>query len=484
MDAMSNHSPQHTVQDDESWKNSDFLSFTAADADADADKEESDDDHTHDISEKDDSDARHRTNHEKRPRSDINNKTMSLTSVSSLPPWMDEPHYYKFHRNVPKLVLLHDEIVSFAKLMEPRPEELENRQNFIKEVEKVVKSTFENSQVQIFGSSATGLVLPHSDVDFVVTFPSSDEGQKDESKSKPLNKNTQKTSGEDTIESEELSQQNQKQKERKEMEEYNVSNPFLSSSSPLQILGQSLRDHWGSDLKYLEIVENTRVPIVKFTHGPTNLSGDVCFHQDYGPMAADLVKRFLEAMPPLKPLTYVLKYFVAARGLNEPYSGGCGSFMIQMMIISFLQQRERMAYNERRQNTMNLGAMLLEFFEFYGLDFNFFTTGISIRSDGFFFMKGAKERKEHFYNPSRPYSFAIENPLDITQDVGKPSFRMPLISKSFEVAMRVLLSHTAEPAIPTESILASIIPPTDEMEERAFLRRNMIRKTEKRQRIT
>jgi non-canonical poly(A) RNA polymerase PAPD5/7 len=358
--------------------------------------------------------------------------------------------------------------------MEPTPEELENRETFIKEVEKVVKNTFQDSEIQVFGSSATGLVLPHSDVDFVVTTPTSDVGQTDDdseskkpSKSKETNDNTKI----DNDNSEALSKQAQKQKERKEMEEYNVTNPLLSSSSPLQILGQSLRDHWGAELVYLEVLENTRVPIVKFTHGPTNLSGDVCFNQDYGPMAADLVKRFLEAMPPLKPLTYVLKYFVAARGLNEPYSGGCGSFMIQMMIISFLQQRERMAYNERRQNTMNLGAMLLEFFEFYGIDFNFFTTGISIRSDGFFFMKGAKERKEHFYNPSRPFLLALENPLDITQDVGKSSFRMPLVCKSFEIALRVLLSHTAEPVIPTESILASIIPPTDLMEERAFLRR-------------
>jgi non-canonical poly(A) RNA polymerase PAPD5/7 len=177
-------------------------------------------------------------------------------------------------------------------------------------------------------------------------------------------------------------------------------------------------------------------------------------------------------MPPLKPLTFVLKYFMAARGLNEPYSGGCGSFMLQMMIVSFLQHRERQAYNNRQNhaaNTMNLGSMLLEFFELYGMDFNYLTTGISVRSDGYYFPKGAKGRKEHFHQSARPFSLAIENPFDITADVGKGSFRMQLIAKSFEVAMRVLLSHTAEPVVATQSILASILPPTEEMYKRATM---------------
>jgi DNA polymerase sigma len=113
--------------------------------------------------------------------------------------------------------------------------------------------------------------------------------------------------------------------------------------------------------------------------------------------------------------------------------------------------------------------MLLEFFELYGMDFNYLTTGISVRSDGFYFPKGAKGKKEYFHQPTRPFSLSIENPFDITSDVGKASFRMQLIAKSFEVAMRVLLSHTAEPFVPTESILASILPPTEEMHKRSTM---------------
>lgn len=411
----------------------------------------------------------------KRPRYN-EPKLTSLTSVSELPPWMDKPHSDKYHRNVPRLVALHDEIVSFATLMAPQPDELKLRQDVVAKVTKLVSETFQGREcsVHVFGSQATGLLLPTSDIDFVVNLPEKVDGKADDKKNDESNRSKNKNKSKKTSDKgEDLSE---KQKELKEMDEYNVE--VDSHLSPLAQLGQALKTHqeWAGQLSYLEVVENTRVPIVKFTHGPTNLNVDICFNQEAGTLAADLMKRFLDAMPPLKPLTFVLKYFMAARGLNEPYSGGCGSFMLQMMIVSFLQHRERHAYNNHQDraregtaNTMNLGSMLLEFFELYGMDFNYLTTGISVRSDGFYFPKGAKGKREHFHQPSRPFSLSIENPFDITADVGKASFRMQLIAKSFETAMRVLLSHTAEPFVPTESILASILPPTEEMFKRATM---------------
>ena len=407
----------------------------------------------------------------------------SLTAVSELPPWMDRPHSHKFHRNVPNLVLLHDEIVNFAAVMEPQPEELKLRQELVDNVTKLVNDTFAGREckVSVFGSQATGLLLPTSDIDFIVHLPEQetketpDDATKKEGEDGNDSKKNKKAKKKAKKENKTNITITKKEQEQKEMEEYSIHEEV--KRSPLAQLGEALRNHpeWKDELTYLEVVEGTRVPIVKFTVN-SGLSADICFNQEAGVMSADLMKRFLDAMPPLKPLTFVLKYFMAARGLNEPYSGGCGSFMLQMMIVSFLQHRERHAYNSRQNsrqnrtaNTMNLGAMLLEFFELYGMDFNYLTTGISVRSDGFYFPKGAKGKKEYFHQPTRPFSLSIENPFDITSDVGKASFRMQLIAKSFEVAMRVLLSHTAEPFVPTESILASILPPTEEMHKRSTM---------------
>lgn len=357
-----------------------------------------------------------------------------------LPPWMlDYPNYQRTKR----LVALHNEIVNFCKLMEPQANEMEQRGDLVKRFTRLVQDTFENAEVNVFGSQETGLYLPSSDIDIAIQL-----SQKDAEKSKD--------------ESEGAEGKRTKEQEQKDMDNWDA-----PRGSPLDRLEAALREHWIEELSYLEVIPNTRVPLVKFTHGPTNISVDVCFNQTSGVQAAKLMRCYMDALPPLRPLTFVLKYFMASRGLNQPYTGGVGSYMLQLMIISFLQHRERECRYNRRQTNFCLGGILVEFFEHYSLDFNFVTTGVSVRFDGFFFPKGATDRKKEFWQPNRPFSFALENPVENTMDVGAPSFRISIVQRSFEVALKVLLSHVTEPYQPSISILASILPPTDEMVERS-----------------
>jgi DNA polymerase sigma len=477
-----------------------------------------------------------------------------------LPPWMDVPHSSTFHYNTPKLILLHEEIVQFVNLMKPQPAEIEIRSEFVKSVKNIILNLFHglggvqeqqqqqernddddddnnnkkkknknggggdrssnnkyrDCEVHVFGSQATGLLLPSSDVDLVVMLPhyfdtvkegNDKKGQRKgveekNNDSKNTNKNQKKDHKKGTntpttttpTEKKKMESKTQltKEEEQQEMAQYDVrkhSSAYYNevNSSPLVKIANELKRVWREELIYLEVVENTRVPIVKFTHGPMKLHCDICLNQETGVKAAELVTKFMDAMPPLKPLTFVLKYFMAARGLNEPYSGGIGSFMLQMMIVSFLQHRERSDYNHYQQQQdhhhhrhryheeyypapMNLGSLLLEFFELYAMDINYLTTAISVREDGLYFPKGHHNRRENFFtNPSRAFTLGIENPIDNTMDVGSSSFRMSLIQKAFEVAMRVLLSHVAQPVVPTESILESIIPPNEEMYKRATM---------------
>ena len=152
-----------------------------------------------------------------------------------------------------------------------------------------------------------------------------------------------------------------------------------------------------NDLLYLEVIENAQVPLVKFTHSPTGISVDVSFNQSTGPQAAKLMHQYMDALPPLRPLAFGLKYFTASRGLNQLYTGGIRTFLLQMMIVCFLQHCERDNIHHYRLTNYNLGTCLIKFLELFNIDINFITTGISVRYDGFFFLKGASDRKETFW---------------------------------------------------------------------------------------
>lgn len=151
-------------------------------------------------------------------------------------------------------------------------------------------------------------------------------------------------------------------------------------------------------------------------------------------------------------------------------------FLLQLMIVSFLQHRERHALNYRKPSLHNLGSLLLEFLELYGNDFNYYTCGITVRHDGFYFAKGSRERKPNFWNADRPFLLALENPLDTNNNVGISSFRIPMIQRSMAHAHKTLLAHLTTPGLTDgPSILQTILPVTEEMRERQSIKQQQQR---------
>lgn len=130
------------------------------------------------------------------------------------------------------------------------------------------------------------------------------------------------------------------------------------------------------------------------------------------------------------------------------------------------------------ENTFNLGSLLVDFLEFYGLDHNYVTTGISVRNDGYYFAKGERDKKGTFWQPGRPFSIAMENPLDPSMDVGAGAYRIQTIQRVFQHSFQTLLAYVAEPREPTDSILARIIPPTQEMEKRRLMKLELAKNEE------
>lgn len=68
-------------------------------------------------------------------------------------------------------LFLHNEILDFVKFIESTPEDLKVRREVVKKVKEVVKQCYPDSIVMVFGSCATGLNLPNSDIDLLVYQP-------------------------------------------------------------------------------------------------------------------------------------------------------------------------------------------------------------------------------------------------------------------------------------------------------------------------
>jgi hypothetical protein len=84
-----------------------------------------------------------------------------------------------------------------------------------------------------------------------------------------------------------------------------------------------------------------RIPIIKCTirapgcHAPLPI--DISIGTANGAEAVDFIRRQVIDVPPLRPLTLVVKALLRDRGLNEVFTGGLGSYAVVNMVLAHLQ---------------------------------------------------------------------------------------------------------------------------------------------------
>jgi hypothetical protein len=128
---------------------------------------------------------------------------------------------------------------------------------------------------------------------------------------------------------------------------------------------------------------------------------------------------------------------------------------------------------------LNLGVLLLEFFQVYGHRLNFERVGITLRHGGGYFRKADRwaSAARWFITPTlsadcpcaplvdcgdrgwsdytRPWLLSIENPLDPDMDVGKNSFNMQRIQQTFAHALASILHRLNQVGAQCESFEAN-----------------------------
>eukprot|EP00736_Rhodelphis_marinus_P005184 Rmarinus@m.27576 len=326
---------------------------------------------------------------------------------NSLPPWCTHDGY---QRNLNSTISLHHEILDFYTFVQPTTEEKVLRTAAVGRVKMVITEVFPGAESHVFGSFACDLYLPSSDIDMCVMLPGMTPDE-------PVP---------------------------------------LGKDGPLEKLARALKNK--NMTSRLQVIDRAKVPIVKFVEKASGVAFDICFNLMNGVENVKFVSELAGSFVSLRPLLLVVKYFLHQRDLNETYTGGIGSYALLLILCHHLQMYRT---NFGNSYHLNLGEMLINFFELYGRRFNYVLTGISLLDGGSYFPK----IQRGWLYPDRPYALCIEDPQNSANEMGANSFGILRIRRAFEHALRVL--STWRPRVeygPT--MLSSIIHVTKSLRER------------------
>ncbi|KAM3214134.1 hypothetical protein ACQJBY_066521 [Aegilops geniculata] len=176
-----------------------------------------------------------------------------------------------------------------------------------------------------------------------------------------------------------------------------------------------------------------------------------------GLQTTELVGELTQQFPAALPLALIMKKFLADRSLDHPYSGGLSSYCLVLLITRFLQHEHHLG----RPINQNLGSLLMDFLYFFGNVFDPRHMRISIQGSGIYLNR----ERGHSIDPIH-----IDDPLCPANNVGRNCFRIHQCIKAFADAFAVLenelLQFTAECNMPASSfsLLKKIIPSIDSNE--------------------
>ena len=271
-------------------------------------------------------------------------------------PWCNSFEY----RGQPQNILLHREILDFARWMQPTDDEKKLRFSVINRFRTAVKMRWPHSSIVCHGSSATGTYLPGGDIDLVFINPPPD------------------------------------------LSEVEMLNELNNHFCSLNMFRNS------------EVLENARCPIIKGVEKPFGFHIDIAVNNVNGILNIQRNKNLMKKHHALYPLLILLKFFLFQNRLHEPFTGGISTNTLQQMIVFIIQSSP----NDKK---IDLGYLLLRFFQVFGTFFNYITTGISTRNDGCLFNRIDYDR----VNWKSPINLCVEDPQFPGHFIGENAFDTP-----------------------------------------------------------
>jgi len=290
---------------------------------------------------------------------------------------------------------LHYEILEFERYQSPTDEERATREKLAASVKNIVKTLWPACRIETFGSYATGLYLPSSDIDVCV-----------------------------------------------------LNSPRNGSEDEMEELAAVVRRVKGF-ARQVKVIR-AKVGLVKIVSQDGKIQCDISFGKTDGPRNVPIILNYIKDYPALRPLLLVIKHFLQQRSLNEVYYGGIGSYTVLLLVVSHLQM---LKHNFPGIQT-NLGDVLKHFFLLYGRKFNYCVAGIQVAA-GMYYNKVQR----YDTKPGETLRFSIEDPNDVDNEIGNNSFAAGRVRKAFGNAYLLLhkwdRNDSSHPISPLSQIIQS-----------------------------
>ena len=271
--------------------------------------------------------------------------------------------------------------------------------SLIKNVQDSVDKSIPDYEVNLYGSHATNLCLPWSDLDVVL-----------------IKKNNIENNGTQM--------------------DNNINLMLLSK------LFEYIRNEpW---VKECKLISKASVPIIKLIsiEKYNNMSIDISIQDDthFGLKCVELVKKFIEEYKSLKPLVLAIKNILKSANLNDPYKGGISSYGLILMIIFFLQKQKNSGVDiSPGENNCNLGKLFFEFIKFYAIFFESNKVIININDDN----NISNYNEYDFHNMGHSFDLIIVDPLNKYNNVAKSCLQFFNIKMSFIICLMTLQEDCA-----------------------------------------
>lgn len=296
-------------------------------------------------------------------------------------PWIKD-HDHSTQKEIADWLTM--EIRDFVNYISPSSDEIITRNKVIAALKKSISDFWPGTTVHVFGSCATDLYLPGSDIDMVVV---SDTGS-------------------------------------------------YENASRLYQLSTFLRTN--KLATEVEVIAHAKVPIIKFVDPKSRLHIDVSFERTNGIDAAKRIRRWLVSTPGLRELVLVVKQFLRTRRLNNVHVGGLGGYATIIMCYHFLRLHPKIT-TDAMSALDNLGVLLIEFFELYGRNFSYDDLVLAIDPENEE-PKYVRKLKSPLQHSARSlFAIIIQDPADPSNNITRSSYNLRDLKKAFGGAYQLLL---------------------------------------------